>query len=294
LATSGQYLCPFSKEYGYRYATYSWSPLMRSLVISPMEQSENTVEVVERKGLGHPDTICDALAEALSQNLCRDYRRRFGQILHHNVDKCRRRGRRLSARVCRASGGLPAQVSTIGSAMPVNCSSFLRIVVYVLGLVIVNSVTSSAQPLDRPWHPPMRMILLSLSLVLATAAQAEMCRGVLDWDGIRATVGKCQIPIGEMHTQVTKLCHWGQSCEVRAKVIRGEITKIYSIPTARHVCTGNRLEVTQGTASIRSEPNIRRDPTSCWFKVDTEVGKRGLRSAHHRTTLRLLDTGHLR
>jgi S-adenosylmethionine synthetase len=44
-------------------------------------------EIVERKGLGHPDTICDALAEALSVALCRFYRERFGVILHHNVDK---------------------------------------------------------------------------------------------------------------------------------------------------------------------------------------------------------------
>lgn len=45
------------------------------------------VEVVERKGLGHPDTICDAVAEELSRSLCRFYRDRFGLILHHNVDK---------------------------------------------------------------------------------------------------------------------------------------------------------------------------------------------------------------
>jgi S-adenosylmethionine synthetase len=45
------------------------------------------VEIVERKGLGHPDTICDALAEALSLALCRYYRDHFGLILHHNVDK---------------------------------------------------------------------------------------------------------------------------------------------------------------------------------------------------------------
>jgi S-adenosylmethionine synthetase len=44
-------------------------------------------ELVERKGAGHPDTICDALAEALSQALCRFYIERFGLILHHNVDK---------------------------------------------------------------------------------------------------------------------------------------------------------------------------------------------------------------
>lgn len=45
------------------------------------------LEIVERKGLGHPDTICDALAENLSIALSRFYLERFGSILHHNVDK---------------------------------------------------------------------------------------------------------------------------------------------------------------------------------------------------------------
>jgi S-adenosylmethionine synthetase len=44
-------------------------------------------EVVERKGIGHPDTICDALAEELSIALSRFYLSRFGTVLHHNVDK---------------------------------------------------------------------------------------------------------------------------------------------------------------------------------------------------------------
>lgn len=45
------------------------------------------LEIVERKGLGHPDTICDALAETLSRGLSRFYLERFGVLLHHNVDK---------------------------------------------------------------------------------------------------------------------------------------------------------------------------------------------------------------
>jgi len=45
------------------------------------------VEIVERKGIGHPDTICDALAERLSCSLSAFYLARFGVILHHNVDK---------------------------------------------------------------------------------------------------------------------------------------------------------------------------------------------------------------
>lgn len=59
---------------------------MSPIVISLLEATE-VVEIVERKGIGHPDTICDALAEMLSRNLCREYQRRFGQVLHHNVDK---------------------------------------------------------------------------------------------------------------------------------------------------------------------------------------------------------------
>jgi S-adenosylmethionine synthetase len=60
---------------------------MESLVVSNLGVVDDVVEIVERKGLGHPDTICDALAETLSRNLCREYQERFGKILHHNVDK---------------------------------------------------------------------------------------------------------------------------------------------------------------------------------------------------------------
>jgi S-adenosylmethionine synthetase len=45
------------------------------------------LEVVERKGRGHPDTICDRLAEEFSISLSRFYLERFGAVLHHNVDK---------------------------------------------------------------------------------------------------------------------------------------------------------------------------------------------------------------
>ena len=49
--------------------------------------AEMPIEIAERKGTGHPDTICDALAEELSRNLCSVYVDKFGVIMHHNVDK---------------------------------------------------------------------------------------------------------------------------------------------------------------------------------------------------------------
>ncbi len=48
---------------------------------------EQSVELVERKGLGHPDSICDAIVNRASMTLCREYQRAFGRILHHNLDK---------------------------------------------------------------------------------------------------------------------------------------------------------------------------------------------------------------
>ncbi|HMK45154.1 MAG TPA: methionine adenosyltransferase [Methanocella sp.] len=48
---------------------------------------EEPFEIVERKGLGHPDTICDGISDAISRSLSKYYIDRFGGIMHHNVDK---------------------------------------------------------------------------------------------------------------------------------------------------------------------------------------------------------------
>ena len=48
---------------------------------------ERRVELVERKGIGHPDTICDALVEAIAVALNRMYLERLGTVAHYNVDK---------------------------------------------------------------------------------------------------------------------------------------------------------------------------------------------------------------
>lgn len=59
--------------------------IARPLGLPPMDA--RPVEVVERKGQGHPDTICDALAEALSLAYSKHCLERFDAIPHHNVDK---------------------------------------------------------------------------------------------------------------------------------------------------------------------------------------------------------------
>jgi S-adenosylmethionine synthetase len=90
---------------------------METIVISPLQAADDAVEIVERKGLGHPDSICDALAETLSGNLCRAYRRRFGEILHHNVDKALLRGGQATARFGGGSVLAPIDIYLAGRAV---------------------------------------------------------------------------------------------------------------------------------------------------------------------------------
>lgn len=72
------------------------SPLIIECIIRAMIEveslkglsvAEQRVEIVERKGLGHPDYICDSIMEAISVALSREYLKEFGTILHHNIDK---------------------------------------------------------------------------------------------------------------------------------------------------------------------------------------------------------------
>ena len=44
-------------------------------------------EIVERKGIGHPDTICDLVMNQISIDLSKLYLKETGAIQHHNMDK---------------------------------------------------------------------------------------------------------------------------------------------------------------------------------------------------------------
>ncbi|MEM2924916.1 MAG: methionine adenosyltransferase [Halobacteria archaeon] len=59
--------------------------VVEQITRTPIE--EQKIELVERKGIGHPDSLCDGIAEAMSRALSNEYLNRFGRILHHNTDQ---------------------------------------------------------------------------------------------------------------------------------------------------------------------------------------------------------------
>ena len=73
-------------------------------------------EIVERKGVGHPDSIADGIAESVSRALCKMYIQKYGRILHHNTDEVQVVGGQSAPRF---GGGVvlePAYVLLVGRA----------------------------------------------------------------------------------------------------------------------------------------------------------------------------------
>ncbi|MDH7563987.1 MAG: methionine adenosyltransferase [Candidatus Bathyarchaeota archaeon] len=63
---------------------------MRNIIVDNLKQTpleKQRIEIVERKGLGHPDYICDAVMDQISIQLSKVYLEKAGAVLHHNVDK---------------------------------------------------------------------------------------------------------------------------------------------------------------------------------------------------------------
>jgi len=64
--------------------------MKRNIQIEALDQiplEKQRIELVERKCLGHPDSLADGIAESISQALCKAYLEEFGAILHHNTDQ---------------------------------------------------------------------------------------------------------------------------------------------------------------------------------------------------------------
>ena len=64
--------------------------MRRAILVEELNQKpieERDIEIVERKGRGHPDYIADGASEAVSRALCKYCMKEFGVSLHHNVDK---------------------------------------------------------------------------------------------------------------------------------------------------------------------------------------------------------------
>ncbi|MBN1327956.1 MAG: methionine adenosyltransferase [Candidatus Heimdallarchaeota archaeon] len=97
--------------------------MLENLVISynrDIVPSKLPVEIVERKGQGHPDFLCDKASEELSIAISKWYIDNIGRILHHNVDKAVLAGGQSIATIGHGEVLEPIYLLLVGRAVGVN------------------------------------------------------------------------------------------------------------------------------------------------------------------------------
>ncbi len=113
-----------------------------------VDVSQLPAEIVERKGLGHPDTITDMLGALISSNYSKYTLQNFNQIFHHNIDKISLTGGR--ARVDFGKGEIiePIHIDFIGRAVRDywNGKKLFGVPIYNLGAEACKAVFGSLSP----------------------------------------------------------------------------------------------------------------------------------------------------
>jgi S-adenosylmethionine synthetase len=151
----------------------------RNITIQEITQKpieENVCEIIERKGRGHPDYIADSMSEVVSVALCKYYKKTFGTIFHHNVDKALVVGGRANpffggGEVCE-----PIQIIVAGRAV-IEVLEGGKVVPIPIGSVVLEAMNSFLEKnfrfLNRDHHVICNYMIRRGSVDLITTFDAN-------------------------------------------------------------------------------------------------------------------------
>lgn len=132
---------------------------------SPFPHARLRTEICEHKGSGHPDSICDGVAEAVSQALCSAYLDSYGEVRHHNVDKALLIGGQSTPRFGGGRIATPTRLIIAGRADPLSGAADVADIVRVAARqYIAASLHCAADLFDiesavHPGSPNLRRVV---------------------------------------------------------------------------------------------------------------------------------------
>lgn len=193
------------------------------------------VELVERKGLGHPDYIADSAAEEVSRALSRYYKRRFNQILHHNVDKVLLVGGQANPKFGGGEVLQPIYIIVAGR-VTTEVATGDGIEHVPAGTIIVNAVKEWIRRNFRFLDPDKHVIV-----------DYKIGRGSVDLVGIfeagkktplanDTSLGVGFAPLTTLESLVLNVERYLNSAELKKKLPEvGEDVKVMGLRTGRHI-----------------------------------------------------------
>jgi len=142
-----------------------------ALETAAIDPERRALEAVERKGAGHPDTLCDTAAEAFSRRLSRAYLAATGALLHHNVDKALLIGGRTRAELGGGAWLEPIELVLAGRATRATATA--QIPVEQIGRDAAREALGAVRHLDASSPEQVR-------IRIATRPGASELRAVFD------------------------------------------------------------------------------------------------------------------
>lgn len=112
--------------------------------------SERKVEIVERKGKGHPDHLSDSIVEKFSNKLYKNYLKKFGRPLHYNVDKLQAIGGRTTPKI--GGGEVKEPIDIIFSGRATSKANGKQINIKRIAKESAREILSEVRYLDQDKH----------------------------------------------------------------------------------------------------------------------------------------------
>jgi len=218
--------------------------IIEQLKQKPVE--ELFTEVVERKGLGHPDHIIDSSAESVSLALSKYYMENFGTILHHNVDKGLLVGGRASPKFGGGRVEEPIYIIIAGRAVNeiIRDKEIIRV---PIGYLAVNAIRRYIKENFRFLDPDEHMIIdykirpgsMDLIKIFETGNTMPLCNDT--------SFGVCYAPLTSTEKLVLETERYLNSKKVKKELPEvGEDIKVMGLRR------GGEIELTIAAAMISS------------------------------------------
>lgn len=159
---------------------------------------EQPVEIVERKGIGHPDTLCDGMAERIAVEYARWCREHGGALLHHNFDKVQLvagevevhyGGGEMLKPIRIQIAGRGARQTSDGRAIPVD-------------LIAINAAKTYLRQTMRHLDPDRHCVIDCY----ASRGAGELSRTVAHVTANDTSVGVAHWPFSRLETAVYQTC----------------------------------------------------------------------------------------
>jgi S-adenosylmethionine synthetase len=200
-----------------------------SLIITavPIEQRPTPeTELCEHKGIGHPDSICDGVAEAASRALSAEYLRAYGAVQHYNVDKALLIGGESISRFGGGKVTLPMRLILAGRVSPLPGADVKEIVSHAARDYLAAALR--CDPELFVIEPAVRSASASLRRVLRQDSSVRLANDT--------SFGAAYAPYSPLDQAVLRLAEILRSTEFRTRFsVAGDDYKIMGVRVGQRI-----------------------------------------------------------